>query len=675
VLVQGGSDSPPATSQVTIAGEALRQLPARLPSRGLQQALATLPGWAGEDNGVLHVRGVDDGFLYVEDGVPIYDRMDTLFGIAPDPAGIGSVNVLTGYMPPEYGLKSGAVIEVQSSTTPQPRWLASVDTGVGMDAMRSLRAVGSGPIGARTTAGLSVASERSSRFLDPVDPGNFHNEGGVLSGEAHVSVLPSASDLLKLNVTAGRSRYQVPNGAIQEMAGQDQRQRLIQNSQSASWQRFWTDSVVSQLAGYRRRVDARLGDSPADTPITARSDRQNDRLGLLASATIEQHRHTVKLGFEAAQLALNEDFMFAITDAGEADAADISDEASSFTPTNPFRFSDNARRAQFAWYAQDRVRLLDQFTIDFGVRFDRTHLLVPASQWSPRVGAAYAWPHTGTTVRASVNRFFQPPQPEHLLLASSVAARALSPFSDSDSNEAGGASIPPERQTAWEVGVDQRLGGVAKLDAAYWDRHVRNYADPNVFFGTTVVFPNSVARGTARGLDVRVEMARYRGWSSYGSYTLSKVEQIGPINGGLFLEENIIDIGSGTRFTPDHDQRHVLSAGVSYQDAARRLSASLTARYQSGTPLEIEDTDGGDPAERPGSEFVNFESGRVRPYTVVDAAVAHTLSTNERVDVSLRLSMLNLTNRTYALNFGNPFSGTHFGAPRSLRLDLRIGLR
>jgi hypothetical protein len=36
------------------------------------------------------------------------------------------------------------------------------------------------------------------------------------------------------------------------------------------------------------------------------------------------------------------------------------------------------------------------------------------------------------------------------------------------------------------------------------------------------------------------------------------------------------------------------------------------------------------------------------------------------------MSIVNLLNSAYALNIGNPFSGTHFGAPRTLRLDVRI---
>ena len=673
ISVQGTEEAPPVTTRITIAGDALRQMPTRIPSRAVQQMLATLPGFASEDNGLLHVRGVDDGFLYVEDGIPVYDRLDNMFGIAPDAASIGSMNVLTGYIPPEYGLKSGAVIEVQSSTAARTGWTGTFDTGVGSDALRSLRALGGGPMSERASLGVSLASERSDRFLDPVHPDNFHNEGNVVSGEAHLSVVAPNNDLVKVHITGGRSNYQVPHGELEEDAGQDQRQLVLQHSQSGSWQRSWSDAVVSQLSGYRRHSDADLHNSLLDTPVSASSDREQNRVGVLGGVTYARRRHTFKFGFEAARLALQEEFSFAVTDPEAAEAADISEQASGFTLDDPFRFSDRANRNQWTFYAQDTFRPTNRLTVDFGVRFDHTHLLVRASQWSPRVGVAFSFPEAHTTLRASLNRFFQPPQPEHLLLSSSPEARALSPFVGDDDPDSGGAELEPERQTAWEVGVDKWFSGAFRLDAALWSRHVRNYADPNVFFGTTIVFPNSVATGTARGLDLRMEMARYRGWSSYVSYTLSKVEQVGPINGGLFLEESILEIGPGTRFTPDHDQRHVAAAGVTYVKGS--FSAAVAARYESGTPLEVEKDDLDELLERPGAELVNFESGRVRPRTVFDLSVAQTLHRGRRAETSVRVGVLNLTNHEYALNFGNPFSGTHFGAPRTIRAELRVGVR
>ena len=46
-------------------------------------------------------------------------------------------------------------------------------------------------------------------------------------------------------------------------------------------------------------------------------------------------------------------------------------------------------------------------------------------------------------------------------------------------------------------------------------------------------------------------------------------------------------------------------------------------------------------------------------------------ATAER-DRQVRASVLNLFDARYAYNFGNPFSGTHFGAPRTASLALRV---
>jgi TonB dependent receptor len=184
-----------------------------------------------------------------------------------------------------------------------------------------------------------------------------------------------------------------------------------------------------------------------------------------------------------------------------------------------------------------------------------------------------------------------------------------------------------------------------------------------------------VAAGTAAGIDVRLEMPRHRGWSGYVSYTNSRVEQVGPITGGLFLEDTMADIGPGTRFTPDHDQRNVGALGVSYEHEGRGLWAGLTARYESGTPIEVDEDEQGELRERPGAELVDFERGRVKPRRIVDLLATQRLLRMSRADVSLRVSLLNLTGARWAYNFGNPFSGTHFGPGRTLQVSARLALR
>jgi len=200
-------------------------------------------------------------------------------------------------------------------------------------------------------------------------------------------------------------------------------------------------------------------------------------------------------------------------------------------------------------------------------------------------------------------------------------------------------------------------------------------ADPNVFFGSTIIFPNSIAEGRASGVDIRVEMPRRAGWSGYVSYTNARVEQIGPVTGGLFLEEEIIEIGPGTRFTPDHDQRHVAAAGLTWDHAPSGFWASLTGRHESGTPLEVDEDALDELAERPGTQWIDVARGRVKPRTILDLTAAKRLLATPRADVTLRVSVLNAAGTRWAYNFGNPFSGTHFGPGRTFQAGLRASFR
>ena len=78
--------------------------------------------------------------------------------------------------------------------------------------------------------------------------------------------------------------------------------------------------------------------------------------------------------------------------------------------------------------------------------------------------------------------------------------------------------------------------------------------------------------------------------------------------------------------------------------------------------------------ERPGSELVDFETGRVRPRQIIDVMGGVRLLRRARHEISLRGSILNATGEEFAYNFGNPFSGTHFGAGRTFQIGLQVRL-
>ncbi len=667
VQVEGQADA--VSTRAALAAESLAAVPVRARGRSLQDAVATLPGWATEDNGLLHARGVDDGFLYVIDGVPVYERLDTLNGVAPDTATIESINVVTGYVAPEFGYKAGGVIEVHSRSAAE-RWRASGDVGIGSFTTAQGGVMAGGQLSPRVGLRVSASSWRSDRFLDPVHPDNLHNTGRQAATSGALDVRGAGRDRASVGWMVGRASYAVPNTDEQDEAGQDQRQRVRGNALTASWQRTWDTRTVTQVAAYLRESGTTLDGSDFDLPLFADADRTLGRAGAMASVSHQRGPHLVKAGIEGQSLRLDEDFTFAVTDAEEGEEAGLSDGALEHDLDDPFRFSGRARPTLWSAYVQDSWQAGSRMTLAAGLRFDRSTMLLERTQWSPRAGASVRVTD-GTVLRASVSRYFQPPQPEFLLLSSSEEARELSPFV-TDGGE-GGADIEPERQWSVEAGVERRFARW-RVDAAYWRRDVGDAADPNVFVGTTIIFPNAVAKGRAQGVDLRVEIPRWRGWSGYASSTVSKVIQTGPVTGGLFLEDEIADIGPGVEFLPDHDQRIALAGGATWEHAGSGLTASLAARYESGTPIQRDD-DEGELEERPGAELVDFDRGRVKPRFLVSLMAALPLLNADGLRASVRGSLLNLFDRAYAYNFGNPFSGTHFGAPRTAAVSVELTFR
>jgi outer membrane receptor for ferrienterochelin and colicin len=667
VEVEGLTDE--TTTRGTLVGTSIARVPTRARSRALQDVIATLPGWATEDNGLLHARGVDDGYLYVIDGVPVYERLDSLSGLAPDVHAIASINVITGYVAPEFGYKAGGVIDVRSATA--DRWLANTDVELGSDDGRDVSATLGGGVSDSIGVRIGGSAMASDRYLDPVHPDNLHNSGGQANASGQFDWAWSVADRLSVGWGIGAARFDVPHNHEQEASGQDQRQRIGQASVNGTWQRTWSADVVTQTAFYHRNTSAELESSVGDTPLAASADRRLERTGVLVAATKQHGAHVLKGGFEFQRLTLDEQFRFAVTDPDEAREAEFREEALAFTRDNPFAFDGTAVPTLAAAYVQDTWHAMPRVTLSGGVRFDRSQLLLTRTQLSPRAGVAMRVSDE-MVLRLAASRYFQPPQPEHLLLSSSPQARVLS--SIVVEGVQGGADIEPERQWGTELSAQRRFGR-AHLDLTYWRRWMRNVADPNVFAGTTIIFPNAVAKGRAQGFEMRVEVPRARGWSGYANWSIAKVVQTGPINGGLFLEDEVEEIGRGVEFAPDHDQRYSAGGGMSWEHPRTRLAVSVVARYESGTPVPVEDDELDEWLDLPGVELVDLDAGRVKPRTVVSLLATAPVLSTAAMHAFVGAHVLNLFDARYAYNFGNPFSGTHFGAPRTFAVSLRFEFR
>ena len=168
--------------------------------------------------------------------------------------------------------------------------------------------------------------------------------------------------------------------------------------------------------------------------------------------------HRFKAGVQYDRHALTEHFRMT----GKGDDLD----AAAFDPCRggvPVVFDGSRTGQTVGLFVQDTLTPLPDLHVSLGLRYDRYRLLIEDSAVSPRVGIAYHFHDAGTVFRASYRRIFVPPFSENLLPSSSPRARAPSPNRDIG----GGEDVRPERPNAYEVGVQQALGGRPKIDVAY----------------------------------------------------------------------------------------------------------------------------------------------------------------------------------------------------------------
>jgi len=665
----GGSDK--AQTQTQISSERIRNFPIAARNKALQRIIATASGVTTQNNGLMHVRGVEDGVLYVVDGVPLTDRIDVASASGEDIGEVRSVQVITGNFPAEFGGRSGSIAIVQARSGLGQPLTADISSGFGN--FKTNDVAGSVGRGWGEKFGLfgNAAYFRTDRYLDPVDEANLNNHGWRRNVNVRADWQPRGRDSFFFDLGLNGANIHVPNDSIQEDAGQDQRQRFRDDNESVSWQHAFNANVVSNLILFRRSATSRLLPSEFDTPLTATQDRRQTRSGILGSVSFVRRGHAVKAGFEATRIGLREHFSFAVTDDKLAEEREISDEARKFNLKDPFVFSGSRSGTYTAAYVQDQLTFKN-LSVSAGLRFDHSSLPSGESRLMPRIGIAYHVDRTGTVLRASFNRLFQPPQLENLLLSDSDQARALSPFADKGT---GGARVRAERVSAYEVGATHTFRHLVRLDAALWRRDFRNFGDPNTFFNTTIIFPNSVAKGFSRGSDLRLDILERRGVSAYASWTNGRILQTGPINGGLFLTEEFIEIGPGTTFIPDHDQRNVVSFAITYNNPSRRWFATFGGRHESGVPIEVEEDRLIALMNTPGSELVDFDRGRMRPWTVFNVQAGVRLVENEKHSVRLSVDAENIFSNRFVYNFGSPFEGTHFGYPRLIRAGVTYNLR
>jgi hypothetical protein len=642
-----------ATAQ-HLGRDTLLRRPASAPGRSLVDVVQTQPGWLLEANGVLHPRGSEYQTQYVIDGLPTIDNRSPAYAPEVDADSVRGLTVLTGGYPAEYGRKLGAVIEVASESESRPGFHGAASALFGSEAARAADVSG-GQAWTHTSLSGSAAVSSTDRYLDPPAEENFTNHGSTANVALRLEHEVTATGRIGVIARGGRTRFSVPNEAIQESTGQRQDATGEERALQLSYQRLFDANGVFDARASLRQVTADLRSNEASTPIRVAQDRGFNETYVRASYTAVRGQHEIKVGGDLVRSSVREAFSYTVTDPSAFD--------DDIPPAFEFRGRDIDREQSL--FVQDRIRH-GNLTINAGLRWDRYHFLVTKQALSPRLAVAWS-PAEDLVLRAAYDRAFETPAVENLLLASSVDVQALG-------DHVVRLPVPPSHGHFVEAGLTKGVAGIVRVGATGYRRSTRDFADDDVLLNTGVSFPTTFHHATIDGLELKLDVPRRGPVSASASYSLMRGTGELPITGGLFLEDDSGQLlESHESFAVTQDQRHTLQGRVTY-DLPRRVWVAGGLAYGSGLPFEFT----GSPADaiaQYGSHIVgrvDFDEGRVRGRLSLDASGGISLGPSTR-GITIQFDVRNLTNRFDLINFAGLFSGTAVAPPRAVAVRVRAG--
>ena len=467
----------------------------------------------------------------------------------------------------------------------------------------------------------------------------------------------------------------------------------------------------------------------SDQPETVSQNRRLQNSGVRVDISHAKGKHNIKAGFQYSHTALSEFFNFGITDptvnpvcldsAGnpvlDPTITDPSTCSSRGYVANPglkpglvpfdltrsgslLSFRDTGAVNQEAIYAQDNITL-GNLSVILGLRGEHYAGLSEAYSLDPRLGLAYHIVPSNTILRFGYAHTLETPYNENLLLSSAAGQGGLAQNVFDPS-----VSIPLRsgRRNQYNAGFQQAFGRYLVVDGDYFWKYTDNAYDFNTLEDTPIAFPISWRKSKLDGFSFRVSMPEMHGFRAYTILGHTRARYFNPETGGLFFDNNP---PSGV-FRIDHDQAFQQTTNLQYRFFKRRDGwAAFTWRYDSGlvngsipdyataltltadqqaaiglfcgnvlATLNSPITSCSDPNRgalrvqipADGTENDDKNPPRISPRHLFDMGlgfdnVMHT----DRYKMTMKFTVVNLTNKEALYNFLSTFSGTHFVTPRS----------
>jgi outer membrane receptor protein involved in Fe transport len=595
----------------------------------------------------FHVRGEYANVQTRINGLVLPEGVSGL-GPVIDTNFIGSLSLLTGTLPAQYGLRTAGVLDITSRAFSTPGGSVSIYGGSQSTITPSFDYGGSvgdtqyffSGRGNWNNLGIENPTSSINAIHDHTDQGKFF---------AYVSTLLNDSTRLSVISGASYSTFQVPNNPNQAPLGDFgpatfNSSTLNENEVDQYYYNIVAlqtkgDEVNTQFSVFSRYAKVHfIPDIFGDlvfNDIASDVTRESQMYGTQFDASYEVNSaHTVRAGFMVTAEKTN------VTNVSTV--LPVDPDSGAISPT-PFTVTD--ANSLLGWnlggYVQDEWKLTNQLTFNYGIRFDQLYQFVDANQFSPRAALVYK-PFDGTIFHAGYARYFTPPMQAQATQSNLALFTGTSGQPDVPNND----PVLPERSHYFDVGVDQKVlpGLTVGFDAYY--KIATDLIDDGQFGQAVVLTQFNWARAYSEGAEAKVKYQNGN-FKAYANFAFNITRATDPVSNQYLLDPDEYAFLLTHYHYTDDMQMLTGSAGASYRWDQTLFSINM--RYGSGLP----------------TGFAN--SAFNEPYVTANLGVAHEFQGMPgSKPLTVRFDVVNVFDKIYELRDGSGIGvfAPQFGARR-----------
>jgi outer membrane receptor protein involved in Fe transport len=684
----------------------------------VEKVLLQAPGVSQDSaaSGSLHVRNDHANLQFRINGVMLPDGV-TGFGSILDTGLIGTIALVTGALPAEFGLRTVGLIDITtradvfnnsgsislyggSRGTITPSFEYGGTFGGNCPTTSSSTVTKAPPSSSNANCFPGVQYFFTGRYLQTTEGientlptlNAIHDFSQQERGFGYMSTFIDPTTRLSLITGTSYNTFQIPNTPgqavgmngnppVSNVSGITTFNSAVLNENQREFTQFGVLALQKsapgfdgQLSYFTRYNNLHFIPDPVGdllfNGIASDISRQSYTNGLQGDASyIVNAAHTLRAGFTvSAEMAW-------VDNTSLVEACGPACDGTDNNPT-PQSITDDV--AKLAWlagvYVQDEWKITSQLTMNAGLRFDQMWQFTDANQLSPRLSFTYK-PFENTTFHAAYARYFTPP-----VLVEAAPANIAAFNNTTGAPNAGQPNDPvlPERSHYFDAGVVQKIPfgcyGPAShdcsnleigLDAYY--KIAKDLIDNGQFGQALVLSAFNYQKGINEGVELSLKYTNGN-FQGYGNLAVAQQRATNVVSNQYLFNNTtpLADLGGLTEFQyiathwvyTDHNQFVTASAGASYSFCGR----PATAAEMFGSAGAMWSTFNSWCGTRLSADMIygsglrngDANIGTVAPYSQFNVGIAREfLLPGDTKPTTLRFDVVNLFDSIYVIRDGS----------------------